>query len=175
MPEPIEGLYFNWLRAKVVDPTWPQYMYLDLLKILYRTEFVWTIIGDKNREEDGLELRIYFLNETRLEQDPDWQHEPCSILEVLIAFANRASFQTDIPTSEWFWHFLRNLGLEQYRTISDEDLPLIERILNTFVWRIYDPSGYGGLFPLREPLGDQTTVEIWYQFCAYTEEQGLLY
>lgn len=174
MSEPIEGLYFNWLRAKVVNLDSPSYLYLDLLRILYRTEFVWTVLGDKNREEDGLELRENFLRETQLENDLDWFYSPCSVLEVLIAFAGRASFQTDIPTSEWFWTFLTNLGLDNYRTVSDSDRSMIERILSTFIWRIYDQDGRGGLFPLREPKENQAKVEIWYQFCAYLDEQGLL-
>lgn len=172
MGEPIEGLYFNWLCAKVLPGDTSGYC--DLMRILYKTEFVWSISGDRNREEDGLELRIDFLRETDWENEAGWYHSPCSVFEVFIAFAKRASFQTDTPVNEWFWIFMANLRLDQYRQVSKPDIAMIDRIINTFLWRIYDPSGYGGMFPLREPKHDQREVEIWYQFCEYLEDQGLI-
>src|SRR5688572_21362138 len=113
MDEPIEELYFNWLCAKVTSPHINNYY--DLLRILHRTEFVWFISGDRNRKEDGLELRDYFLNESGYEKDPLWYNELCSVLEVLIAFAQRAAFQTDILAKNWFWIFMENLKLNEYR------------------------------------------------------------
>lgn len=177
MPEPIEGAYFNWLRAKVVDTqNTPPYLYLDLMKILYRTEFVWTrnILGDKNREEDGKELREDFLRETGHPIELGWFDLPCSIFEMLIAFSGRAAFQTDMTVADWFWKFIENLHLDGYMTVSEDDLYMIERILNTWIWRIYDPSGYGGLFPLHEPEQDQRTVELWHQLFLYLNEQELV-
>lgn len=174
MPEPIDGAYFNWLRARVLAYDAPPYMYLDLLKILYRTEFVWLLIGDKNREDDGLELRIHFLNETGLDNDPYWFENPCSVLEVFIAFAVRASFDTDMPVSEWFWIFIANLGMDSYQgRVSRADEAMINRILETFIFRMYDHSGYGGLFPLREPIENQKELEIWIQFNRFLDDQGL--
>jgi hypothetical protein len=173
MPEPIDGLYFNWLRAKVVDHRWPTHMYLDLLKILYGTEFVWTLIGDKNREDDGLELRLDFLRESRVESEPYWFESPCSVLEVLLALAKRAEFVTEMPVKDWFWVFLTNLRLDGCRTVSRSEKLLVDRALETWMFRIYDPSGYGGLFPMREPKEDQTQLELWYQFNRYIDDQGL--
>lgn len=60
MGEPIEGEYFNWLCAKIRKTPAP--MYNDLLQILHRTEFVWVVHGDRNRAEDGIELREDFLD-----------------------------------------------------------------------------------------------------------------
>lgn len=174
MPEPIEGEYFNWLRAKVTEPNTPLPLYVDLLKILYETEFVWILIGDKNRVEDGLELRIHFLRETGLDNEVYWFESPCSVLEVLIAFANRAAFETDIPPRDWFWRFLANLGLDSFRQVSRLDRRTIARILETFIFRMYDPSGYGGLFPLHEANENQLELEIWYQFNRYIFDQGLV-
>lgn len=173
MPEPIDGLYFNWLRAKVVDFETPSYLYLDLLKILYQTEFVWILIGDKNREDDGLELRDDFLRESGVDYDPHWYETPCSILEVLLSLAKRACFVTDMPVNDWFWKFITNLNLDGYKTISKSDKVLINRILETWLFRVYDYSGYGGLFPMREPAEDQTQLETWYQFNRYIDDQGL--
>lgn len=174
MSEPIDGLYFNWLRAKVVSYEAPSYMHLDLLKTLYATEFVWLLIGDKNRIEDGLELRIDFLRESGVEREQEWWDSPCSVFEVLVALAKRACFITDTPVDEWFWRFITNLGLYDYRDrISRVERILIDRILETWILRLYDSSGYGGLFPMREPNEDQTKLEIYYQMNRYFDDQGL--
>lgn len=172
MGEPIEEAYFNWLCAKVTSPYVNNY--IDLLQILHRTEFVWVIPGDKNRKEDGVELRDYFLNETGYDKDSLWFNELCSIFEVLVAFAQRAAFQIEYSVSDWFWKFMENLNLNEYRQISDTDLPVIEDILYVFIWRTYDFNGNGGLFPLDEPEQDQRQVEIWYQFCAWVAEKELI-
>ncbi len=172
MSGPIEESYFNWLCAKVTSPH--NNNHYDLLRILHTTEFVWSVPGDRHRLEDGLELRQYFLNETRWVKDPLWYNELCSIFEVLIAFATRASFQTDTPVSDWFWIFLNNLNLDEYRQVSDSDACVIEDVLYTFIWRTYDSHGYGGLFPLDNPKEDQRAVEVWYQFCAYVDEKELI-
>lgn len=171
MEEPLEETYFNWLCAKVSLNKGP--MYLDLMRILHKTEFVWIIPGDRNRAEDGQELRLNFLREAFIKRNEAWLQDPCSILEFLIAFANRAYFQTDTSLNDWFWQFMTNLDLAEYRQVSESDMPVIEDILSTLVWRTYDPSGHGGMFPMRWPKDDQREVEIWYQFFAYLDDQGL--
>jgi hypothetical protein len=172
MGEPIENEYFNWLCAKVlpVDAR----IYYSLARILHSTEFVWLVPGDRNRKEDGEELRIDFLRETQRESDPAWFNQPCSIFEMLIALSGRASFQTAIPVRDWFKTFLANLGLDGFTQVTHEDAPVIDDILYTLVWRTYDSTGHGGLFPMRQPQNDQREVEIWYQFFEYVDEQGLI-
>lgn len=173
MGEPIDGLYFNWLRAKVLDFDTPSFMYLDLLRIMFQTQFVWYIYGDDNRIKDGLELRDHFLRESRVENDPYWYESPCSVLEVLIALADRACFVTEIPLKDWFWKFVTNLRLDGYRTVSRVDAVLVNRVIEGWVQRAYDRSGDGGIFPLREPKEDQTKIELWYQMNRYFDDQGL--
>lgn len=172
MREPIENEYFNWLCAKVqsvnvrVSDT--------LMRILHDTEFVWIHPSDKNRAEDGLELRTYFLQEAnRDNDDPQWYNMPCSILELLIGFSFRAAFQTDMPARDWIHIFLRNLGLEPSMVVTGKDELYVRDILDRFIWRTYDSNGHGGLFPLRQTNNDQREVEIWYQFCEYLDDQGL--
>lgn len=172
MSEPIDHEYFNWLCAKVQKTRAP--IYRDLLWILYTTEFTWVVPEDKNRAEDGVELRSDFIRESMVELESLWFNQPCSVLEVLVAFANRASFNTAIPVRDWFWDFLDNLDLGEYRQVSLSDEVHIREKLHTFIWRTYDPSGYGGLFPMRWPKTDQRRVEIWYQFCEYLEDRGLI-
>lgn len=173
MGEPLENEYFNWLCARVLQRG--ARVYHDMLRILHNTEFVWGISLDENRAADGIELRTYFLQETRFESDRLWFEQPCSVFEMFIAFADRASFQTDNPAHDWFWVFMENLMLDQFRHISDSDVPLIEEALDRFMRRMYEPDGYGGMFPLRHrPSRDQREVEIWYQFCDYLKDRGLM-
>lgn len=171
MVEPIETLYFNWLCAKVLDRN--SRSYSTLMEILFATEFVWIVPADKHRAADGEELRQDFLRRRHL-RVPLLETTPCTVLEMLIAFSKRAEFQTDIPARNWFWTFLSNLGLDQFEEVSESDVPLIEDILHTFTWRIYEPNGYGGMFPLDHTNNDQREIEIWYQFCEYLAVKGLI-
>ena len=171
MGEPIETEYFNWLCAKVLNRGVKSYY--SLLEILYQTEFVWVVSADRHRVEDGLELRQDFFRETFTKRDSIFENEPCSVFELLVSFANRASFQTSAPVRDWFWVFMANLQLDQFRSVSDLDRSTIEQILHTFIWRTYDPNGIGGLFPLSITHNDQRKVEIWYQFYEYLDDQGL--
>lgn len=172
MNEPIEESYFNWLCAKVIEPTSPNHR--DLMKLLHGTEFFWKVSGDKNREADGIELRYYFSNETGLVEGSGWSEYGCSVLEMLIAFSNRASFQTDIPAKEWFWEFLINLGIDEFRYLDLDQAKYVQDVVHIFIWRMYEENGDGGILPLRNPSQDQREVEIWYQFCEYLEDQGRL-
>lgn len=173
MSEPIEETYFNWLTAKVMPLTSNNYH--GLLLVLHRTEFIWTEPGDDNRAADGLELRLDFLIELDVrDRDPLWFETPASVLEVLIAFCRHANFQTDIPVADWFWRLIENLKLSDYRHISEEQIPEIQEVLQTFMWRTYGPNGEGGLFPMQDPPRDQRKVEIWYQFCDYVQEQHMI-
>ena len=170
--EPIEDTYFRWLCAKVMNIR--DRNYWDLLELLHRAEFVWLVPGDQNRMEDGLELRPEFLNESFINSHHDWQHQPCSVLEMLIGLARRANFQIERPRGEWFWEFIENLGLRDFRRVDPVDERGIYDILNAFVWRTYTHRGEGGLFPMRRPRKDQRETEIVEQFFAYLEDRGYL-
>lgn len=179
--EPIEEVYFGWLYSKVAyteNPT-PSLTYYTLLRDLHATEFAYILTGDDNRAEDGLDLRREFVREAMLPNEPPElsRHIPCSVLEMLIAFARRINFDDDSRTPrEWFWVFMENLGL---RDLSDSYPGVSERVyqvMEQFVWRTYSFSGNGGgLFPLRQPEQDQTRVELYYQFCAWLVEQERLH
>ncbi len=96
----------------------------------------------------------------------------CSMLEMLIAFSRRLSFETEGAPRVWFWHMLENLDLAQFNDKEYNDLHQrgIDAALDQVIWRTYSPDGYGGLFPLRHPREDQRDVEIWYQLSAYLME-----
>lgn len=172
--EPIESAYFKWLCAKMMQPEMrtPSQTHWNLLRELQNTEFVWVEAMDENRAEDGLDLRREYVETTHDESDPSWAHLGCSVLEMLIAFSRRASFVTERRSRDWFWEFLRNLGIDHLSdgVFHGHD---ISGILDRFVWRTYDYNGQGGLFPLDDPNEDQRKVEIWYQFCEYLVDHDI--
>jgi hypothetical protein len=172
MDEPIEEVYFNWLCAKVRENSGPNHM--ALFRILYETEFVWdtSVPGDRNRAADGKELRLEFYREAFVKKERTFLNQPCCIFEMLVAFADRASFQTGRSIEDWFWELMTNLKLNEFRRVTGSDSDRIHDILYVFVWRQYEENGDGGLFPLRRPQNDQRKVEIWYQFFEYLEDQG---
>jgi hypothetical protein len=180
MGEPLENLYFNWLCAKVVDidprkNLLPSQSYWTLLRTLHKTEFVWLLMGDDNRAEEGKELRREFILAADLPDDVEWRTViGCSILEMLIAFARRAEFQTDISARDWFWEFLKNLGLDEFNDGTGVEPIDIDDIIQRFIWRTYRFNGEGGMFPIEDPLEDQRHVEIWYQFCNYLVDRDLV-
>lgn len=176
MNEPLENTYFNWLSSKVMmleNPT-PSLTYWTLLRALHNTEFVWFLKGDDNRAMDGLELRDEFLHALDIQDVPEWRDLPCSLFEMLIAFSRRAEFMDGAPAKDWFWEFIENLGLKECNDASGLSEENIGEVLYLLVWRIYDPTGRGGLFPMDNPPEDQRNTEIWYQFCEYLVDQDRL-
>lgn len=169
--ESIDDEYFKWLCSKVLERRGR--IYHSLLKILHSREFAWIVPADSHRAADGEALRIDFRRETGTELEEEWLSLPPSVLEVLIAFANRAAFQTDDTVQHWFWIFMDNLHLDSFRQVDNAEA--VQEILDKFIWRTYDSKGFnGGLFPLNGTKNDQREVEIWYQFCEYVQEQGLV-
>ena len=176
MDEPIEEVYFNWLYSKVASieiPT-PSLTFYTLLRELHSTEFVWLLSGDDNRCQDGLDLRREFEREARIDTDPPWMEIGCSVLEMLIAFARRAEFQTDLRARDWFWIFLENLGLHELNDAQHGVSQRANLVLDRLIWRTYRRNGHGGLFPLHDTEHDQRKIEIWYQFCEWLVEQEQL-
>lgn len=169
MVQPRNDPYFDWLARKVATRRRTSQPYWNLLELMYHYEFVWKVMRDDNRAEDGRALRQEFLDELGEDGDPIFLSEPCSILEMLTAFAERASYQTDISRPDWFWRFVNTLGLGD---LTDDNFnpEEAEDALYNFVWRTYDYDGQGGLFPMRNPQHDQREVEIWYQFSEYLAE-----
>lgn len=171
--ESTEDTYFNWLCAKVLMSETPSQSYWNLFKVLHETEFVWVLIGDDNRAEDGRYLRTEFENETNLRLSQEFKEVGCSIFEMLIPLARRAAFQTEMSTQQWFWELISNLGLSNAYDGTTDDPQEVTDILYTLVWRTYNYDGKGGLFPLNNPPKDQREVEIWYQLSEYLVDHDI--
>jgi hypothetical protein len=138
-----------------------------LLRQLYKIEFTWVIPEDERRATDGCELRVRWAHETHSTPDHEWLNLGCSFLEMLIALAERAAFQTEEETQRWFWEFIDNLGFSNFHDKSRFSHNFVTRRVGVVCERLYDHMGNGGLFPLRNPKKDQRRVELWYQLSEY--------
>lgn len=178
--KPLDDLYLEWLYKSIgaVSNRNPDRSHWLLATELYKTRFIYFVPNDENRALDGLELREQFLNQLPASRwDDIWFSMDCSMLEMLIALAKRADFETDsgaLPggVGGWFWKLMENVNLNHYTDsiITNRGLEVIQATLYTINERTYRPNGKGGLFPLRRPKGDQTKIELWYQLSAYLLE-----
>ena len=175
---PLEEMYFGWLCHNVTPALVPgqdPIKYDNLFHVLYETEFVFLLSGDDNRAEDGKELRAEFLIAGDFPDDIEWRTLlPASVFEVILAFARKCEFNSDMSHVEWFWEMLNNLRLDQ--ATDDSGIPQQEilDILEYFMWRQYQSDGDGGLFPLEHPHRNQTEIEIWDQFSDYMVDKNRL-
>lgn len=165
---PLEESYFVWL-CKPLDKKWDISFTTATLRQLHRTEFKPFIANDKNRAADGKELREEYLYRHPVKSSAweldGWMALETSVLEVLIALADRAAYQSGDTMADWLFAFLCNLGLDESPASSK-----IRNTLQRFNERTYSRDGLGGLFPLRNPVEDQRRVELWYQMSAYIIE-----
>lgn len=167
--------YFVYLKRLIGEGLRSKYN--KLLKYLFEKEFTYKLDLDGNRYADGIELRYKFGYEANI---PDAQiateldDKPCSVLEMMIALANRC--EEDIMsdpyygnrTSDWFFTMIENLGLSSSVDIWF-DLSYVEEVIDRFLNREYDPNGRGGLFVINNRK-DLRGVEIWVQAMWYLDE-----
>jgi hypothetical protein len=173
----LDDQYIEWLYKKAMGALQvknPSRTYWQLARLLYSIPFDWFVHNDDNRAEDGKSLRYAFVNDEGIEDiEINWyQMEDCSMLEMLVALAERAAFETDGEAGDWFWIFMENLGLKQYNDRSfDEDAVIaVNQACERVIQRKYQRNGAGGLFPLRYAQRDQRREELWYQLSAYVLE-----
>ena len=176
MNKPLDELYFTWLYGQVarVQRRHSTRTYWFLLRQLYHKPFIWFVPNDHNRKYDGIDLRYEFIDEDKIQDvDPDWMGLNCSMLEMLIALSRRFAFEAEGEPREWFWHMIQILGLDKYNDKEGVPVNKVDDVLDRVIWRTYEPSGRGGLFPLNHAAEDQRKVELWYQLSAYLLEKGL--
>lgn len=169
--------YFKWLCRFIYDGRYSSIRSYDkLLRHLFDTDFYWILAFDQNRAEDGISLRFRFQDEVAMDNYILYtRNEPSSILEMMVALALRCEefIMTDDDvgdrTGQWFWAMIVSLGLGG---MTDENYneSNVDRILNRFLNRTYEPSGNGGLFTVSRREDDMRDVEILYQLCWYLDE-----
>lgn len=169
--------YFNWMYSKVV-PVNKRDKYRKLLRRLDEIEFFYILPMDKNRKEDGLELRYRFGADQNIPSKVivnQLDVTECSVLEMMVALAIRCEEDImDDPdigdrTPRWFFEMIDNLGLV---SMTDDlyDERYVDEHISVFLHRRYDRDGKGGLFHLRRCADDLRDVQIWYQMNWYLNE-----
>ena len=177
---PVSGDYLLWLAPQIrgEDDGNPNRTYEGLVAIMYETEFVWLVANDDNRKADGLDLRVEFCNEQDIPKrqteaflDKNYPDPPCSFLEVLIGLSRRLAFAAGDNAPGWAWILMHNLDLHRITDpVGRGKARQAKDILQTCIYRNYDPDGRGGFFPLANPDRDQRQVEIWYQLPDYIDD-----
>lgn len=170
--------YLNWLIRKVEDGA--SFGLEEFISDIHTIEFYCIIPNDDNRVMDGMALRNRYMDDIEVDS-MDLEENlsgPCSMLEMLIALADRMDFilyddAKGSRSTAWFWLFINNLRLQKYVPTeydAQRKQKLNKMILKKFVARDYQPDGRGSIFPLRNPSEDQRKVEIWYQMMNYISE-----
>nr|DAX49954.1 MAG TPA: hypothetical protein [Caudoviricetes sp.] len=175
-----DGWYFDVLydivaadREDVTDMS-----YRMLLGVLDSVEFKDTRGIDGNRIQDAQELRADLIAENDLDHTYVRPFENVSLLEVMIAIAQRLGQITgDEDTAFWFWEMVSNLvldGIDDTEFWSDPEsyeAEILDRA-DDVIGINYDRDGLGGLFLLREGVApqDMRDTELWYQMQYYANE-----
>jgi hypothetical protein len=166
--------YFEWLFDIVCGKRYSeQISYRKLLMRLHETEFTFTHPMDRNRAENGTNLRYRFSVEMGWDDIPGCLNGSCSVLEMMVALAMKCEEWMDDAhignrTSQWFWGMITNLGLGSMMD-SRFDRKTVDLAIERFLNRQYEPDGKGGLFTIKRCNRDLRDVEIWYQLCWYLE------
>lgn len=170
MTETLDDVYLSWLYNQVGDVKGnTSETYWNLLRQMNDIEFVWLVPNDDNRVGDGRDIRHEWASENGV--DLRMMDLGCSFLEMMIGLCRRLAFEADEgEAADWFWHLIRNLGLQSCTDQSDYNREEVDERINAVIWRTYSRRGHGGLFPLRNPRRDQRDVELWYQMSAYLME-----
>lgn len=173
LADQITNEYFDWMVDLVnADRGTKETSYIKLLTYLHNTEFTYLIPRDRNRAEDGVDLRYRFGLIRRHPEYSECLRGPSSVLEMMIALAIRCEESImDDPaygdrTSQWFWGMIVSLGLGGMTdAIFDRDH--VEECVTRFLNREYERNGKGGLFTVKGTRRDMRKMEIWYQLNAY--------
>jgi len=168
----LDDQYLGWLIHSLGAEDYSQLCFI-MQKIVFDT----SVPNDDNRAAEGKDLRRQFLEMNRFHKSVYymWLAPPASIFETLAALTAHAEFMTSIPKNEWFMIFLSNLQLDGARDVGWTNLTARRamRALEAFNNRRYLPDGRGGLFPIENPEYDMRTIEIWYQMCAFIQQNQM--
>lgn len=171
--------YFEWMIRLVCDGKYSRGLsWRQLFRLLHETEFIYILEMDGNRADDGIDLRYRFAFDSGYNEqtiDEVMSDEPCSILEMMVALAQRCEEHiTDDPdsgnrTGKWFFEMIESLGLLDMDDGHFEKV-IAADILDRFMRREYRPDGRGGLFTISDSEHDMREAEIWYQMMWYLNE-----
>lgn len=171
----LDERYLTWLYSQVgmARNTRPSSSHWLLCRQLYQKPFTWFVPNDGNRFVEGVNLRFEYLDDSDDDLTQAWIDDDCSVMEMLVALARKAAFETSGQPSEWFWKMISNVGLRRYtdETYNRDTEMVVNEALDIIVERDYDKDGNGGFFPLINSREDQREVELWFQLQAYVIQQ----
>jgi hypothetical protein len=151
----------------------PAYMDYSRL-ILYLFDSPYKFYGsDEDRYRDGIGLRYIYAQASGDYVILDWD-VGCTVLEMLVALAQRLDSdimgQPDIDeTYYWFWLFIDNLHLRKF-TDDRFDEYQVRYIIEDWLNNRITFNGDGGLFPLKCPVRNQSSLPVWQQMSDYLKE-----
>lgn len=168
--------YFEWLIETIHANRYSDGVsFRKLLELLHDIDFDYIVRNDKNRAEDGMDLRYRFAYDyDGVEYAERYLNGPCSMLEMMVALAIRCEEDImDDPrygdrTGQWFWGMVVSLGLGGM-TDTRFDEAEVREIVDRFIRRKYAANGKGGLFTFRNCTGDMRKIEIWTQLLWYLD------
>lgn len=161
--------YFGWLCMIGMPEGKDRARYSSLLKLLMETDFLWVLTRDRNRAEDGLELRSLFEEETG---EDCLRDGPCSVLEMLIALSIRCDQELLYDpekgdrTWKWFRMMLENLKLTDFSNANFDEEGASE-VLSEWMNRNYGQNGQNCLFPIPKTATKLRRMELWNQLNWY--------
>lgn len=170
--------YFEWLYNMVCSDITDR-SYYDLFRYLNTVTFEPIVLMDTNRADDGLALRYNKYGARKKLSNKElmdaFQGKPCSMLEMMIALAQRCDetimydYELGDRTAVWFWKMIENLGLSG---MYDPYFDALQagHIMYIFMNRHYEKDGTGGLFKIHDDTKDMRYIEIWYQMHFYLDE-----
>ena len=154
--------------------------YTKLLKYLHDIPYEWDndVPFDENRGEDGVLQRFYFFKSIGL-NNGEFEY-PCSVLEMLIAFAVRfgtdwLGYDDDDMKDHYeriFWLFICNLALDVFYD-DDFDEDRVNAKITIWLHRDYTSNGIGSLFPLKKRVKDFNKLEMYKQIFEYINQNNL--
>ena len=172
MKDRIINQYFEWMFDLVCCR---KKSYRKLLIQLHNTPFEYTLERDDNRAQDGMDLRLRFIDFMSYSKDVlDYLDGPCSVLEMMMALSVRCEEhimgdpEIGDRTGKWFWGMIKNMQLDNM-TDDTYDKEYVSERLYIMMNREYNPYGEGGLFTVHHVNKDLRRCEIWYQMCWYLD------
>ena len=162
--------YYIWLLKRIDFDSYEDRS--KLLQYLHNKEFVWDIWTDEDRAEDGFALRRVFEKETDyLDYSP--LEKPCSVLEMLIAFAER--IDKDVMDEEygapyWFWIMIDNLGLKDC-TDDVFDAKKVNLVLDSWLNRLTKNDLKSGIFPGKSGKKPEIKIDCWFAMQNWIAER----
>ena len=178
--------YLEWLESFTIDERLsddrrPSYRYL--IRKLWDIPFHGAIGNDKDRGEEGLELRARY-NRILAKKAGDGEfvtpdvcdiYGECRVLEMLIALSMRMyDLMQDMgvynSVSRWFWEIMHNVGFDELDDSmydeSDGDIVVESMVHDILDLRERKSGRPGGWFYVM----DWREIEIWYQMHEYLKQ-----